>query len=143
MTPSGGLPPAVAESKGPTALLGAARRRDSIGRAMSVIGAVASVWWVGPLLTRCSVIPVPLAFWCLPRSFGTGERASGRALFFCPIGKGSLMGKVSVAIRNCPVVANKCDQLGKECLAATLLRDSEVPRILNWVRELGHLHSSP
>ena len=40
MTPSGGLPPAVAESNGPTALLGAARRRDSIGRALSVIGGV-------------------------------------------------------------------------------------------------------
>jgi hypothetical protein len=31
------------------------------------------------------------------------------------------------------VGANKCDQFAKGCLAATLLRDSEVGRILNRV----------
>ena len=35
------------------------------------------------------------------------------------------------SIGTCPVGANKCDQLAKGCLAATLLRDSEVPRILD------------
>ena len=37
------------------------------------------------------------------------------------------------SIGTCPVGANKCDQLAKGCLAATLLRDSEVARILNKV----------
>ena len=36
------------------------------------------------------------------------------------------------------MVDNKCDQLGKEFLATTLLRDSEVPRILNRVAPINY-----